>query len=111
MRRIKTSLWRPAATFAFALAALSARTLGAPSATPQDDAQPTLLAAVRTLANERAGFTAFHRHVDAQQRAPGHNASLDEQSAFLRQGDRAVAVEIYSRVANGANASAGDLAK
>ena len=70
-----------------------------------------LTVAVRTLASERAGFTAFHRRVNAQERAPGHNASLEIQAGLLRDGDRAVAVKIYSRVANGTAATADDLAK
>lgn len=111
MRTVKTSLWRPAVTCTLVSAATALRALATPTDAPQPNAQAELSAAVRTLASERAGFTVFHRHVDAQQRAPGHNASLDEQSAFLREGDRTISVKVYTRVANGANASAGDLAK
>jgi hypothetical protein len=103
---IKRTLWVSIAVVLL----LGPRALCAASA-DDSNAANALLAAVRTLASERTGFTAYHRHVDAQQRAPGHNASLDVQAGFLRDGDRVIAVKIYSRVANGAPASADDLAK
>lgn len=84
---------------------------GAKTATPVPDAASELRDAVRTLANERQGVTALHRHADSEQRAPGHDASLDVQSGLLRDGDRVDAVRIYSQITNGAPASAGDLAK
>lgn len=66
---------------------------------------------MQTLASERAGFTAFHVHLDSEQRGPGHNASLDVQSGLLREGDRIAAVRIYSQAKDGKTLSADDLAK
>jgi hypothetical protein len=86
-----------------------------PSSAATPAAEPAvssaLREAIRTLASERQGVTAFHRHVDAEQHAPGHDASLDVQSGLLRDGDRVVAVRIYSQVANGKTASSEDLVK
>jgi hypothetical protein len=110
---INQTLWGPIAAAALAALLLGPRASGAAPAATADDssAANSLLAAVRTLSSERAGFTAFHRHVDAQQRAPGHNASLDVQAGLLRDGNSVIAVKLYSRTANGATASADDLAK
>ncbi len=85
--------------------------LGAATAPSSEDVSSALREAVRTLATERQGTTAFHRHVDSEQRAPGHDASLDVQSGLLRDGDRVVAVRIYSQVSNGTAASVDELAK
>jgi hypothetical protein len=85
--------------------------LGAATAPSAEDVSSELRDAVRTLSTERQGTTAFHRHVDSEQRAPGHDASLDVHSGVLRDGDRIVAVRIYSQVANGTAASTDDLAK
>lgn len=111
MLTLQRPRWRPAAATAASVLILALPARGADSSPPQDDAIADLTTAVRTLASERAGFTGFHSHVSAQQRAPGHDASLDVQSAFLRDGGQTVAVKIYSRIANGAPASGADLAK
>jgi hypothetical protein len=81
------------------------------TAAVEPDVPNVLREAVRTLATERQGFTAFHRHADSEQRAPGHNASLDVQSGLVREGDRVVAIRIYGQITNGKTSSADDLAK
>jgi len=77
MHPFKARLWRTIAP-ALGVASLCAAATPPPASDP--DALNALAVAVRTLASERAGFTAFHRRVNAQQRAPGHNASLDVQA-------------------------------
>jgi hypothetical protein len=90
--------------------AASPAAASAPSA-PVADPSDALIDAVRTLASERQGVTAFHRDVASQQRAPGHDASLDVHAGLLRDGDLVVAVRVYSQVANGTAAFPEDLAK
>lgn len=96
-----------AVTIGLAAAPAAASAPTAPGTDPSD----VLLDAVRTLATERQGVTAFHRDVASQQRAPGHDATLDVNAGLLRDGDLVVAVRVYDQVANGTAASPDDLAK
>ncbi|MBV8116906.1 MAG: hypothetical protein JOZ01_02945, partial [Candidatus Eremiobacteraeota bacterium] len=100
----------PAATLGIATLLLLAQA-GATPTSPDAGAESALRDAVRTLATERQGVSAFHRHVVGQQRAPGHDKSLDLQSGLLRDGDSVIAVKVYSQITNGKTASANDLAK
>ena len=104
---LSRSLAALAVTIGLAASPAAASAPAAPGADPSD----ALIDAVRTLASERQGVTAFHRDVAAHQRAPGHDASLDVHAGLLRDGDVVVAVRIYSQTANGAAASPDDLAK
>jgi hypothetical protein len=92
--------------FAAMLGLLAAPAAGAPTATPTAmpafDAAGVIGDAARTLASERRGVVAMHRHVAAQQHAPGHDGSIDEQAGLLREGNHVVAVRVYSRQSGGA---------
>ncbi len=109
--RLPVRSTRSFAALGVAVWLLASPALGAATAPSGEDVTSELREAVRTLASERQGTMAFHRHVDSEQRAPGHDASLDVQSGLLREGDRIVAVRTYSQVANGTAASADELAK
>jgi hypothetical protein len=102
---------RSFAAFGVAIGLAASPASSAPTSAVAPDAPAILQGAVRTLASERQGLTAFHRHVDSEQRAPGHDASLDVQAGLLRDGDRIIAARIYSQVANGKPASSDELAK
>ena len=94
---IKSSL-----AFAATLAFL-APPAGTPTATPPAfDATAAVTDAVRALATERMGIVAMHRHVTAQQHAPAHDGTLDEQAGLLRDGNRVITVHVYSRQTGGA---------
>lgn len=74
---------------------------GAPTASPAPDPAAIVADAAGSLAAERSGVVVLHRHIAGQQHAPGHDATFDEQSGVLRDGDRVVAVRVYSRTSNG----------
>lgn len=67
--------------------------------------------AVKTLAAERHGITAFHRRYASDQRAPGHDQHVDVDSARVRQDGRVLAVKLYRRAVDGIAVSADELAK
>jgi hypothetical protein len=75
------------------------------------DVPVALRTAVKTLAAEQRGITAFHRHVLSDQRAPGHNERIEVESARLRQDGHVVAVRLYHRTVNGVATTTDELAK
>jgi hypothetical protein len=94
------------------LTALVLGTFGVSGAAASDQEAPaSIRGAVKTLANERHGITAFHRHLLSDQRAPGHNERIDVDSARVRQDGRTVAVRLYRRTVNGVAETADEIAK
>lgn len=81
---------------------------GPPGAEPS--ARDVMLAAVRSLAQDRHGLVAFHWHYDYVEKAPAHSKTEVVDSGRLRKDGRLIAVRLYSQVSNGKTASASDLA-
>ncbi len=88
--------------FGAALALLTAPAEGPPATVPAFDAPAAVAAAAQTLATERSGIVAMHRHVVAQQHAPAHDGTLDEQAGVLREDNHVIAVHVYNRQSGGA---------
>ena len=88
--------------FAAALALLTAQAEGPPATVPAFDAPAAVAAAAQSLATERNGIVAMHRHIVAQEHAPAHDGTLDERAGVLREGDHVVAVRVYDRQSGGA---------
>jgi hypothetical protein len=83
----------------------------ASAACGETDVPAAVRDAVRALSADRHGETAFHRHFESDQRAPGHNGTLVVESARLRADGKVVAIRLYRRTVNGAAASEQDLGK
>jgi hypothetical protein len=75
------------------------------------DVPVALRTAVKTLATEQRGITAFHRRFLLDQREPGHNQRSEVESARLRQDGHAIAIRLYHWTVNGAAIASGELAK
>jgi hypothetical protein len=67
--------------------------------------------AVRALAAERRGVTAFHRHYAYEERGPGHDKTLVVDSIRVRENGRLAAVRLLDRIENGKPDSPEALAK
>lgn len=92
-----------AAACTAALALTGAAPRGTPAPSPDPEAAAVVAAAARTLAAERTGIVALHRHIAAQQHAPAHDGSLDEQAGLLRDGNHVIAVRVYATQSGGAS--------
>jgi hypothetical protein len=75
------------------------------------DVPVALRIAIKALATEQRGITAFHRHFVSDQHAPGHNERIEVESARLRQDGHEVAVRLYHRTVNGVATTSDELAK
>jgi len=82
--------------FAGTLALLAAPPETLPTPAPAFDATAAVTDAAQALATERNGIVAMRRHLAAQQHAPAHDGTLDEQAGVLRDGARVIAVHVYS---------------
>ncbi|MBV8147452.1 MAG: hypothetical protein JO092_00005 [Candidatus Eremiobacteraeota bacterium] len=81
------------------------------SAAPQADAAAIVTEAMRELAAERRGVTAFRLRYDYREYGPAHRKTLVEDSMHLRNEGALVKVRLLSRTSNGAAASRDELAK
>jgi hypothetical protein len=98
--------------FALVVSALAlCSNLGPPAiAASEADVPAALRSAVKTLAAERHGIIAFHRHFSTDRRAPGNNQRTAAESARVVQDGHTVNVKLYQRTTDGVAATAEDLA-
>jgi hypothetical protein len=81
------------------------------TAAPEPDAAGVAAEAVRELAAERRGVTAFLFHYDYHEYGPAHNKTLVENSMRLRSDGTLVHVRLLSSISNGTAASRDQIAK
>jgi hypothetical protein len=104
----RAMLFAPAFVAALALPT----TLAMPAARAGDgDAPAALRGAVKTLAAERHGVVAFHRHYTSSQSGGGMSQVLDSESARVYQDGRPAAAKLYHRVNNGVAAPPEEIAR